>query len=395
MASQLMSLNFGTAALTTFLVDESSFRALDALPTTFRVGSIDVSGSCRLPNVPRFVKKYTICDIRDPSTSDDAIGSGRPSAHPNFGLIVALALGGGFVLGTAAWVVYTRRRHVTDALHNHLEKNDVQRPTHITDHASTGGFSYQDTSSQRNLLGPSTSSPPTSTFLHMEELALIRQEESKLNKTRVVAQGAYGQVWYGEYKGAPVAVKCMLPGKHEKTDVQSLFVSRYIVRTIGASWSTPATLEMVVEWMDRGDLKHVLDQSKPSIASVQPRKDETTFFPWSDKVQCMLAIAEGLVYLHSMDVIHRDLKSRNVLLDSQTGTKLTDFGASREANSETMTIGVGTYRWMAPEILKENYYTVAADVYSFGMVITELDTHAIPYANKINGKGSHDKRWDA
>ncbi|RLO00045.1 hypothetical protein DYB28_013508, partial [Aphanomyces astaci] len=132
-------------------------------------------------------------------------------------------------------------------------------------------------------------------------------------------------------------------------------------------WSTPATLEMVVEGMDRGDLKHVLDQSKPSIASVQPRKDETTFFPWSDKVQCMLAIAEGLVYLHSMDVIHRDLKSRNVLLDFQK----------------------------APEILKENYYTVAADVYSFGMVITELDTHAIPYANKINGKGSHDKRWDA
>ncbi|RLO04266.1 hypothetical protein DYB28_004156 [Aphanomyces astaci] len=123
--------NFGTAALTTFLMDESSFRALDALPTTFRVGSIDVSGSCRLPNVPRFVKKYTICVIRgtcprpegthldmfDPSTSDDAIGSGRPSAPPNFGLIVALALGGGFVLGTAAWVMYTRRRHVTDALH--------------------------------------------------------------------------------------------------------------------------------------------------------------------------------------------------------------------------------------------------------------------------------------
>ncbi|RHZ08803.1 hypothetical protein DYB31_005994 [Aphanomyces astaci] len=73
----------------------------------------------------------------------------------------------------------------------------------------------------------------------------------------------------------------------------------------------------------------------------------------------MLAIAEGLVYLHSMDVIHRDLKSRNVLLDFQK----------------------------APEILKENYYTVAADVYSFGMVITELDTHEIPYANKINGKG--------
>ncbi|EQC26650.1 TKL protein kinase [Saprolegnia diclina VS20] len=119
---------------------------------------------------------------------------------------------------------------------------------------------------------------------------------------------------------------------------------------------------MVLEWMDRGDLKNVLEKTKPTVAG-----GVSATFPWQEKFQTMLAIADGLVYLHSLDVIHRDLKSRNVLMDSQKGTKLTDFGASREVTTETMTIGVGTYRWMAPEILQDNHYTTAADIYSFGM----------------------------
>ena len=113
-----------------------------------------------------------------------------------------------------------------------------------------------------------------------------------------------------------------------------------------------------------------------------------TEFTWSEKLQCALSIIEGLVYLHSMTIIHRDLKSRNVLMDSKKGTKLTDFGISREDTGETMTIGVGTYRWMAPEILQDNYYTVAADIFSFGMILSELDTHRIPYTDLSNDKGN-------
>jgi len=137
----------------------------------------------------------------------------------------------------------------------------------------------------------------------------------------------------------------------------------------------PLEIECVVEFMDRGDLKNVLESTTPST------------FTWAEKLNCALSIGEGLVFLHSLNIIHRDLKSRNVLLDTNKGTKLTDFGVAKETNDETMTVGVGTYRWMAPEILKEHYYSVAADVFSFGMVLSELSTHHIPYSDLRTEKG--------
>ncbi|KDO29711.1 TKL protein kinase [Saprolegnia parasitica CBS 223.65] len=158
--------------------------------------------------------------------------------------------------------------------------------------------------------------------------------------------------------------------------------SPYIVKLLGASWRTPSELEMVLEWMDKGDLRSLLQATAPSIPD-----DAAHTFYWDEKAACMLSIAEGLVYMHTMNIIHRDLKSRNILLDAIKGTKLTDFGVSKEMTTETMTIGVGTYRWMAPEVLQECYYSTSADIYSFGMVLSELSTHDIPYADVRSENG--------
>ncbi|CAK4085607.1 unnamed protein product [Aphanomyces euteiches] len=153
--------------------------------------------------------------------------------------------------------------------------------------------------------------------------------------------------------------------------------SQYIVKFIGVSWFRKAEMMLIIEYMDQGDLRSILEQTN---------RDS---FPLEDKLNCALAIMEGLVYLHTLNttIIHRDIKSRNVLLDSRKGTKLTDFGVSRETTSETMTIGIGTYRWMAPEILTDSHYSHAADIYSFGVIMAELDTHLLPYSDQLTEKG--------
>ncbi|KAH9088714.1 hypothetical protein LEN26_019376 [Aphanomyces euteiches] len=219
-------------------------------------------------------------------------------------------------------------------------------------------------------------------FLHVHRIpaADIKIIES-------VAVGAFGEILTARYENKLVGVKRLLPSKkHQAVDVSkflfeikllSTVESSYIVSFVGASWTRVSDMMLVMEWMDAGDLCTFLAS-----------KTRTTF-PWRCKVQCAHDIAHALVYLHSMlpKVLHRDLKSRNVLLNTAMQTKVTDFGISRELDSyETRTLGVGTYRWMAPEVLQHGHYDTSADVYSLGVILTELDTHKMPFHDvKVKG----------
>jgi serine/threonine protein kinase len=80
-------------------------------------------------------------------------------------------------------------------------------------------------------------------------------------------------------------------------------------------------------------------------------------------------IALGMNYLHGRKVLHCDLKSSNVLIDSNWNVKLCDFGLSKLKDDKNNFGRVGTPHWMAPEILREKEYTEKSDVYSFGMIL--------------------------
>ncbi|KAJ0402674.1 hypothetical protein ATCC90586_006188 [Pythium insidiosum] len=220
------------------------------------------------------------------------------------------------------------------------------------------------------------------------ELEPFRLDETEVLLTRKIAAGAFGVVWLGHYHGQPVAVKRLIDAGEEETkgfgsEIKTMAVLTHpkIVRFIGCTWTNGKDLAAVTEYMDGGDVRGLLENRKIDLT-------------WKkEKISIAIDVVEALAYMHTREpkLIHRDLKSRNVLLNAQMVAKLSDFGLARNRTyEETLTAGVGTVRWTAPEVMLGENYSEQADVYSFGVVLSELDTREIPFEEKSSTNGAPD-----
>lgn len=93
-----------------------------------------------------------------------------------------------------------------------------------------------------------------------------------------------------------------------------------------------------------------------------------------------LDIVQGMAFLHSRSIIHRDLKPSNILLTRDHRAKVADFGMSISNYGQELTAETGTYRYMAPEVIRHESYSSNADVYSFGLCLWQLISREVPFA---------------
>ncbi|XP_061977710.1 serine/threonine/tyrosine-protein kinase HT1-like isoform X1 [Populus nigra] len=146
-------------------------------------------------------------------------------------------------------------------------------------------------------------------------------------------------------------------------DNNLIFLIRFI-----AACKKPPVYCIITEYMSQGTLRMYLNKKEPYSLST-----ETI-------LRLALDISRGMEYLHSQGVIHRDLKSNNLLLNDEMRVKVADFGTScLETQCQETKGNKGTYRWMAPEMIKEKHCSRKVDVYSFGIVLWELTTALLPF----------------
>ncbi|KAK3043839.1 hypothetical protein RJ639_000538 [Escallonia herrerae] len=190
-----------------------------------------------------------------------------------------------------------------------------------------------------------------------------------------IASGSCGDLYRGVYLGQDVAIK-VLRSEHLNDTLEDEFAQevailrevqhRNVVRFIGACTKSPH-LCIVTEYMPGGSLYDYLHKNHNILKL--PRL-----------VMFAVDVCKGMEYLHQSNIIHRDLKTANLLMDSHNVVKVADFGVARFQNQEgVMTAETGTYRWMAPEVINHQLYDQKADVFSFAIVLWELVTAKVPY----------------
>lgn len=191
--------------------------------------------------------------------------------------------------------------------------------------------------------------------------------------------GGFGEVYKATWEHIDVAVKQLILRNmsdpttkdfEKEIEVHLKLRHPHIVQIYGVTAQQP--YGMVMEYMENGSLDTYLHNN--------PRDNVS----WMLKYKIAIAVCKGLSYLHKNNIIHRDLKSLNVLLNKFLEAKICDFGLAKvktETTSRTQsTSPKGTLQWLAPELLKlKPTYNEKTDIYSYGIVLWELASHEYPY----------------
>ncbi|CAF1022016.1 unnamed protein product [Didymodactylos carnosus] len=187
----------------------------------------------------------------------------------------------------------------------------------------------------------------------------------------LIENGTEGPIYHGKLKDMDIAVKRVRT--LEETKIHHLKKLNHVnVIKFKGICVAPPMYYILMEYCHFGSLYDVLKQRREKSYTMP-----TQVLDWSKQISL------GMDYLHTNKIIHRDLKSPNILIGDNETLKISDFGTSKQMlnrRSEVMSFN-GTYGWMAPEVIRHEPCSEKVDVWSFGVVVWEILTCEIPYHN--------------
>ncbi|XP_077225178.1 putative serine/threonine-protein kinase SIS8 [Tasmannia lanceolata] len=213
-----------------------------------------------------------------------------------------------------------------------------------------------------------------------------------------IGLGSYGEVYSADLNGTEVAVKKFLDQDFSgdaleqfRCEIKIMLRLRHpnVVLFMGAV-TRPPNLSILTELLPRGSLFRLLH--RPNIQLEEKRR-----------LKMALDVAKGMNYLHTSHptIVHRDLKSPNLLVDKNWVVKVCDFGLSRLKHHTFLSSKstAGTPEWMAPEVLRNEPSNEKCDVYSFGVILWELATLRMPWSGMnpmqvVGAVGFQNRRLD-
>ncbi|PRQ41959.1 putative protein kinase TKL-CTR1-DRK-2 family [Rosa chinensis] len=213
-----------------------------------------------------------------------------------------------------------------------------------------------------------------------------------------IGLGSYGEVYHADWNGTEVAVKKFLDQDFSgaalaefKREVRIMRRLRHpnVVLFMGAI-TRPPNLSIITEFLPRGSLYRIIHRPH---CQIEERR----------RLKMALDVARGMNCLHSSNptIVHRDLKSPNLLVDKNWNVKVGDFGLSRLKHNTFLSSKstAGTPEWMAPEVLRNENSNEKCDVYSFGVILWELATLKLPWSGMnpmqvVGAVGFQNRRLD-